>query len=293
MRTRIGRDKAKTGRGNESRTDGLILPCTTAALQRLLPRDEEHLARAPAQRPVTKPVVCPLHDQTGLRAQLCEPRWRVQPDAMLAISLALRSPPRRADGENSRQSIERSLVRDQGAVLCLPPVAGEEARHHAVAITPVPDEQPTRLEDARELGDHSRIVRRIAEKAERREEIQHGVKSSSPAGGQFAHVAPQVTESRTGSALFRAREEVRGVVETVDVESCFDEEMRVSSLPARHVEESRARRKLENLQQPRYFVPVTLEREDGLVLEQVLGVEVGRPPIGFRGQKKTGSRYAP
>jgi hypothetical protein len=69
--------------------------------------------------------------------------------------------------------------------------------------------------------------------------------------------------------------------------------VRVSSLPARHVEESRARRKLENLQQPRYFVPVTLEREDGLVLEQVLGVEVGRPPIGFRGQKKTGSRYAP
>jgi hypothetical protein len=69
--------------------------------------------------------------------------------------------------------------------------------------------------------------------------------------------------------------------------------MRVSSLPARHVEDACTRRKLQNIEQPRYFVPVALEREEGLVLEQILGVEIRRPPVGFGDQKKTGSRYAP
>lgn len=64
----------------------------------------------------------------------------------------------------------------------------------------------------------------------------------------------------------------------------------MSALSTRHVEQTRAGRELDNIQQPRYFVTVALEREERLVLEQILGVEVGRPPVRFRGQKKTGSR---
>ena len=62
------------------------------------------------------------------------------------------------------------------------------------------------------------------------------------------------------------------------------------SLAARHVEKPSAGWQLENVEQPRHFVPVALEREERLVLEQILGVEIRRPPVGFRGQKKTGSR---
>lgn len=70
----------------------------------------------------------------------------------------------------------------------------------------------------------------------------------------------------------------------------------MASLPARHVEDACAGRKREHVDQPRDLVPVTGKVEDRLVLEQVVRVEVGRPPVGRLArlaQKNTGSRYAP
>ena len=61
-------------------------------------------------------------------------------------------------------------------------------------------------------------------------------------------------------------------------------------LPARHVEDPRIGGQAEDVHDPRHVAPVLLEREDRLVLEQVLRVEVVAPPLR---QKNTGSRYAP
>ena len=53
----------------------------------------------------------------------------------------------------------------------------------------------------------------------------------------------------------------------------------VAPLAARHVEDAGAGRKREHLHQPAHLVPVLLRREQRLVLAQVLGVEVRRPPL--------------
>jgi hypothetical protein len=69
--------------------------------------------------------------------------------------------------------------------------------------------------------------------------------------------------------------------------------MRVSSLAARNVEDARAGRKAEDVDQARNLAAIALEREQRLVLEEILIVEVRLPPLGalFLGaQKKTGSR---
>jgi hypothetical protein len=72
--------------------------------------------------------------------------------------------------------------------------------------------------------------------------------------------------------------------------------MRMAALPARDVEESRAARQREDIHQAGDFAAILGEVEDRLVLQQILGVEVRRPPVGLlraRAQKNTGSRYAP
>ncbi len=79
------------------------------------------------------------------------------------------------------------------------------------------------------------------------------------------------------------------------------------ALAAGDVEDLRAIRGAENVDDARDFLPIALEGEERLVLEQVLRVEVIFPPVGGGGrrlrfirsraascpQKNTGSRYAP
>ena len=70
-------------------------------------------------------------------------------------------------------------------------------------------------------------------------------------------------------------------------------------LSARHVEDPLPDRQSDQLDQARHLGAVTLGRKDGLVLEQVARVEVRPPPVPGgsltprRGQKNTGSQYAP
>ena len=68
--------------------------------------------------------------------------------------------------------------------------------------------------------------------------------------------------------------------------------MRMTSLPAGYIENPGAGRQAENVDQPRDFVPVALELEDRLILEEIMGIEIRLPPFTFL-QKKTGSLYAP
>lgn len=61
------------------------------------------------------------------------------------------------------------------------------------------------------------------------------------------------------------------------------------ALTTRDVQNLRPVGKTEYLDYPCRFLPVTLEREDWLVFEQIAGIEIRFPPFLCPGQKKTGS----
>lgn len=64
----------------------------------------------------------------------------------------------------------------------------------------------------------------------------------------------------------------------------------MTPLSTRHIENSRLCRKLENLYKTTNFLTIALQLEDWLVLEKVVRIEIGLPPLAFLFQKKTGSR---
>ena len=66
-----------------------------ATRQLALARDEQHLARPPAQRPVAPAVVRLLDDEPRVEAELGQPRGGVEADAMLALPAPRRTFPRR------------------------------------------------------------------------------------------------------------------------------------------------------------------------------------------------------
>lgn len=67
--------------------------------------------------------------------------------------------------------------------------------------------------------------------------------------------------------MSRSREQISRIIEAVDVESRFGEQVRVSTLPARHVENAGAGRQSEDVNESGCFFPIALEREERLVLE--------------------------
>jgi hypothetical protein len=86
---------------------------------------------------------------------------------------------------------------------------------------------------------------------------------------------------------------MRRVVETVHAVTGLGEQVRVTPLTTRHVEDAGTRWKGEQLDQSSDLAAIAREIEDRLIFEQVVGVEVGLPPLGrlLGGrQKKTGSR---
>ena len=66
--------------------------------------------------------------------------------------------------------------------------------------------------------------------------------------------------------------------------------MRVATLPARNVENPRAYRQRQHVEQSRYLAPVALGRKKRFVLQEVAGIERGFPPLAPFSQKNTGSR---
>jgi hypothetical protein len=80
-----------------------------------------------------------------------------------------------------------------------------------------------------------------------------------------------------------------GVVEPINVVTRFGEQMRMPALTAGHVEYSRSNRQSKHIDDARGFMAIALGRENRLILEQILGIEIRFPPLAFT-QKKTGSR---
>ena len=183
---------------------------------------------------------------------------------------------------------------DHRSVVRFPPIAIEEARYDAISTPTVPNENTIRREDTRELGDDFPIVGRLDEEAEGSEEIEHSVEAAAPARGQPSHIPSRVPQPGSGAAFASSCQQIGRVIQSVDVEPCLGEEVRVSSLTARAIEHPCAGGQTEDLEQPRHLATIALEREEWLVLEDVVGVEVRRPPICRAAlttpQKNTGSR---
>jgi hypothetical protein len=66
--------------------------------------------------------------------------------------------------------------------------------------------------------------------------------------------------------------------------------MRVSSLSARDVQYPRSDVQAKEINQTRCFLAIALGREEEAVLQEIVGVERGLPPLARFLQKKTGSR---
>ena len=154
----------------------------------------------------------------------------------------------------------------------------------------MPNEHAAWAQHAGELPDHAGIVRRVGEEPEGCEEIDHGVEASGPFVRKRAHVRSSVAQRRTGAALLGDGEQLARVVRAGDVVARLGQQMRVTPLSAGTIEDARADRELEDLEEPRDFLPVARENEERFVLQEILLVEVRLPPIV---QKNTGSRYAP
>jgi hypothetical protein len=64
----------------------------------------------------------------------------------------------------------------------------------------------------------------------------------------------------------------------------------VPTLTAWHIEQLRADRQAQQLDQPRCFAPIRFGRKERAVFQEIVVVERRLPPLTFLFQKKTGSR---
>ncbi|MEO5580452.1 MAG: hypothetical protein ABIR58_07315, partial [Gemmatimonadaceae bacterium] len=131
---------------------------------------------------------------------------------------------------------------------------------------------------------------RIHEKAERREQIDDRVEPARPFARQLPHVALSVSEARRYAALGGNRKQMLRIVEPVNIEAGFRQQVRVPPLAAGHIEDPRSDRKAKHVDDSARLRPVALRTENGLVLKKVLRIEVRLPPLSVTLQKNTGSR---
>src|SRR5579862_4885254 len=165
---------------------GLDIP--TRILPAPLTRNQCHGPGATPQWPLGPAIVRFLDDKALGRKQLGEARRGVQAYTILSLRVSLADENRHDAGER----VEGALMRDQRAIVALPPILGHEAGHHAIAAGPVPHEYATRLEHTRELVNDLRVIRRVEKEPERREQVHHAIEPASPLRWQASHVASPV-----------------------------------------------------------------------------------------------------
>ena len=154
----------------------------------------------------------------------------------------------------------------------------------------MPDQDAPGFEHTRKLANNARVVRGMRKEAERGEEVDHRVEPARPFCGQFPHVPASVSQVAAGSAFARNGEQLLGVIEAIDIESVFRQEVSVPSLPARNVQNARASRQAEQIDEPCYLLTISLGCEERSVFQEIVGVEGRLPPLGCLPQKNTGSR---
>ena len=161
----------------------------------------------------------------------------------------------------------------------------------------MPEQSSAGLQHPCKLFDHTNVVVRILEEAERCKKIHDCVESAFPSCWKLTHVTADVAKSCACSPLSRDLQQMLRVIEAIHIISSFRKKMRVSALAAWNVEDTRSNGQPKDFDDPSCFLPVALERKNRLVFEKILRVEVRLPPLRRfaprRTQKKTGSLYAP
>ena len=102
---------------------------------------------------------------------------------------------------------------------------------------------------------------------------------SGPARGQRAHIAPHIFQPFSSATGLGAREQVGRVVESGDIEPGFGERMGMTPLSTGHIKNFRFRWQAEDIHNASDIVPVTFERKNRLVFQQILRVEITAPPF--------------
>ena len=258
----------------------------------VLPGNQEHLAAPSRQRAIGPAVIGRLHNQPVAREDLGEVRGRVETNPVFAFAGRATPAPCRAHRQDAGQYVERPLMPDHRMIVREPPVAIEKAAHDAIAIPAVPDERATWLEHARPFSHDALVITWEQKESERREQVDYGVETRAPTRRERSHVAARVAKRWPRSPLACAIQQLSRKVEPIDVESSFRQQMRVTSLPAWDVEHARSGGKPQQVEEPRNFMAIAREIEDGLVLEQVMRVELVSPPVGSR-ESRIGSRGGP
>ena len=154
----------------------------------------------------------------------------------------------------------------------------------------MPDKDPARLEHTRELADHAHIVCRMSEEAKRREQVQYCVKALAPLARQLPHISPGVAKIGARPSSPSDGEQLRRIVEAIDVVAALCEQVCVTALTTWNVEDARADGQSQNVEQSRYLAPIAFRSKKRLVLEEIVGVKRGFPPLTAFLQKNTGSR---
>ena len=91
----------------------------------------------------------------------------------------------------------------------------------------------------------------------------------------------------------RSRQQLSRIVDAVYAKACFGEQVRMATLTAGRIENTRANGKSERIDDARRLGTIALSCEYGSVLEEVVRIEIAFPPLRLSTQKNTGSRYAP
>ena len=130
----------------------------------------------------------------------------------------------------------------------------------------------------------------MREETERREKIEDYFEAVLPSSRQAPHVAVSVAQSRAYSTITRDFQQVLRIIDGIDIVTCFGEQVGMSALATRNVENPRANRQSQQLDESRDFGACAFRCKQRAVLQQVVGVERGLPPLDSLLQKKTGSR---
>ena len=97
----------------------------------------------------------------------------------------------------------------------------------------------------------------------------------------------------TSPTLKSGSQELSRIIDAVYAEPRFGKQVRVTALTTRRIENARANRKSEHIDNSRSLRAVALGREYRSVFKEVVRIEIAFPPLQLSTQKNTGSRYAP
>lgn len=122
----------------------------------------------------------------------------------------------------------------------------------------MPQQNPSRPQHARKLGDGAGIVTRVVEEPKRRKEIHNSIEAIAPFCGKLAHVGAQIVQRRTRTSALRQSEQLVRIIDAVHLEARLGQQMRVAALTTGRIQNARANRQTQQLDDAARFRAIAL-----------------------------------